>query len=119
MAVTTVQIIVSKVAEQGEYKNRVITGWETFQIIVKGEPVTKKRLWTMWLEYPADIIKADVVEFTGELGTKAGTYEKDGNTYNTVEHSLNKPRWTKIHAAVPGTQNKPDLVVTDGNDQPF
>jgi len=116
MAITKVQIIVSKVAEQGEYKNRVITGWETFQITVKGEPVTKKRLWTMWLEYPADIIKADVVEFEGELGTKAGTYEKDGNTYQTVEHSLNKPRWVKIHAAVPGTQTTP--VVDDGQ-QPF
>jgi hypothetical protein len=89
MAKVQVQITVSKVAENGDYKGRVISGWETFQITVKGEQITKKRQWTMWLDTASEITKDDVVTFTGDLGTKAGSFEKDGNTYQVVEHSLN------------------------------
>jgi hypothetical protein len=89
MARVQVQIVVSKVAENGDYKGRVISGWETFQITVKGESITKKRQWTMWLDAPSDLAKDDVVTFTGDLGSKAGSFEKDGNTYQVVEHSLN------------------------------
>jgi hypothetical protein len=103
MAKVQVQIVVSKVAENGEYKGRVISGWETFQINVKGEQITKKRQWTMWLELPSPIIKDDVVTFVGELGTKAGSFEKDGNTYQVVEHSLNAPTYTVDVKAVPLT----------------
>jgi hypothetical protein len=103
MAKVQVQIVVSKVAENGDYKGRVISGWETFQINVKGEQITKKRQWTMWLELPSPIIKDDVVTFVGELGTKAGSFEKDGNTYQVVEHSLNNPTYTVDVKAVPLT----------------
>jgi hypothetical protein len=103
MAKVQVQIVVSSVAENGEYKGRVIKGWETFQITVKGESITKKRQWTMWLELPSAITKDDVVTFVGELGTKAGSFEKDGNTYQVVEHSLNAPTYTVDVKAVPLT----------------
>lgn len=101
MAKVQVQIVVTKVADNGDYKGRVITGWETFLINVKGEQITKKRQWTMWLELPSDITKDDVVTFVGELGTKASSFEKDGNTYPVVEHSLNKATYTIDTKAVP------------------
>jgi hypothetical protein len=103
MARVQVQITVSSVAENGDYKGRVIKGWETFQITVKGEQITKKRQWTMWLELPSAILKDDVVTFVGDLGTKAGSFEKDGNTYQVVEHSLNHPTYVVDVKAVPLT----------------
>jgi hypothetical protein len=101
MAKVQVQIVVSSVAENGDYKGRVIKGWETYQITVKGESITKKRQWTMWLELPSPIVKDDVVTFVGELGSKAGSFEKDGNTYQVVEHSLNAPTYVIDTKAVP------------------
>jgi hypothetical protein len=101
MAKVQVQIVVSKVAENGEYKGRVISGWETFIITVKGEQITKKRQWTMWLDAASAINKDDVVTFTGDLGTKAGSFDKDGNTYQVVEHSLNNVSYTVNTQAVP------------------
>lgn len=101
MAKVQVQIVVSNVAQNGDYRNRVITGWESFTIQVKGVPTDKKRQWTMWLDAPAEIGKGDVVTFTGDLGTKAGTFEKDGTTYNTVEHSLNQVSFTINSKATP------------------
>jgi hypothetical protein len=101
MAKVQVQIVVSKVAENGEYKGRVISGWETFLITIKGEQITKKRQWTMWLDATSEIGKDDVVTFTGDLGTKAGSFEKDGNTYQVVEHSLNNVAYTINTKAVP------------------
>lgn len=101
MAKVQVQITVSKVAENGDYKGRVISGWETFVITVKGEQITKKRQWTMWLELPSAIVKDDVVTFVGELGTKAGSFEKEGQTYQVVEHSLNNATFTVDTHAVP------------------
>jgi hypothetical protein len=101
MAKVQVQIVVSKVAENGDYKGRVISGWETFLITVKGEQITKKRQWTMWLDAASAINKDDVVTFTGDLGTKAGSFEKDGNTYQVVEHSLNNVTYTVNTHAVP------------------
>jgi hypothetical protein len=101
MARVQVQITVSKVAENGDYKGRVISGWETFVITVKGEQITKKRQWTMWLDAPSSIIKDDIVSFVGDLGTKAGSFEKDGQTYQVVEHSLNNVTYKVDQHAVP------------------
>lgn len=101
MAKVQVQIVVSKVAENGDYKGRVVSGWESFTITVKGEQVNKKRQWTMWLDLPSSIVKDDVVTFTGDLGTKAGSFEKDGQTYQVVEHSLNQVSFTVNQHAVP------------------
>ena len=101
MAKVQVQIAVAKVAENGDYKGRVVTGWESFSINVKGEQVNKKRQWTMWLDMPSAIIKDDVVTFVGELGTKASEFEKDGTTYKVVEHSLNHVTFTVDVKAVP------------------
>jgi hypothetical protein len=101
MAKVQVQIVVSSVAENGDYKGRVFKGWESFTITVKGEPVNKKRQWTMWLDLPAAINKDDIVTFTGDLGTKAGSFEKDGQTYQVVEHSLNNVTYVVNSSAVP------------------
>ncbi len=101
MAKVKVQIVVSKVAEKGDYKGRVVSGWESFSIEFKGEQITKKRQWTMWLDLPSDLVKDDVVEFTGDLGTKAAEFEKDGQIFKTVEHSINSPSFTVITRAVP------------------
>ena len=101
MAQVKVQIAISKVAANAGYVGKVVGGWETFQITVKGEPVTKKRSWTMWLDKDYGINKGDVVEFIGELGTKADgtTFEYNGVTYYKVEHSLNVTSLTTISKA--------------------
>jgi hypothetical protein len=43
----------------------------------------------------------DVVTFVGDLGTKAGSFEKDGNTYQVVEHSLNNVTYKVDTKAAP------------------
>lgn len=97
MAIVSVQLHVSKLAGNGDYANRVIQGWETFSINVKGETVTKKRLWTIWLDKPCDLVKGDVVEFHGELGVKAGEpKEYMGKMYTPVECSMNEVRYNVI-----------------------
>ena len=120
MARVQVQIVVSKVAENGDYRGRVVSGWESFTINVKGEQVNKKRQWTMWLDAPSSIVKDDVVSFVGDLGTKAGTFEKDGQTYQVVEHSLNNVTYKVDTHAVPLTNtsaadawNKPVTQLTE------
>lgn len=117
MAHVTAQISVSITTNEGTWAGRKVSGWETFQIVVKGEPVTKHRNWTLWFTSPVQIAKGDVIEFSGELGTKASEYVKDGQTYKTVEHSVNDPFWKVIHKAEPKTETA--VVITDGNDQPF
>ena len=114
MARVQVQIIVSSVAENGDYKGRVIKGWESFTIRVKGEPVNKKRQWTMWLDAASSINKDDIVTFTGDLGTKAGSFDKDGTTYQVVEHSLNNVTYQVDTHAVPLT----NVQANDGWNKP-
>lgn len=102
MAKVQVQIVVAKVTENGDYKGRVVDGWESFTITFKGEQFNKNRHWTMWLDLPSSLVKDDVVTFTGDLGTKAGgLFEKDGQTYQLVEHSLNQATFTVNSHAVP------------------
>lgn len=122
MAKVQVQIVVSSVAENGDYKGRVFKGWESFTITVKGEPVNKKRQWTMWLDLPAAINKDDIVTFTGDLGTKAGSFEKDGQTYQVVEHSLNNVTYVVNSSAVPIPPSAHDgwnTPATDSGQSPF
>ncbi len=83
MAIVKVSGIVSNVA-----KERVIHLWETFD--VNGRTVYRK--WTIWAEVPWGVAKDDFLEVEGDLGTKIGSYEKDGETKTVVEHSLNSPR---------------------------
>ena len=122
MAKVQVQIVVSSVAENGDYKGRVFKGWESFTITVKGEPVNKKRQWTMWLDLPAAINKDDIVTFTGDLGTKAGSFEKDGQTYQVVEHSLNNVTYVVNSSAVPIPPSAHDAwnnATPDSGQSPF
>jgi hypothetical protein len=116
MAKVSVQIHVSSVAQNGDYRGRVINGWETYSIKLKGEQVTKKRQWTIWLDAASDLAKDDVVEFTGELGTKNGKFEKDGQEIAVVEHFINDARFTVIHRAEPQT-SKPVTELT--SEPPF
>ena len=83
MAKVTVTGIVSSVA-----KERVINLWETFD--VQGRQVFRK--WTIWAEVPWGLAKGDWIEVEGDLGSKIGSYEKEGETKQTIEHSLNSPR---------------------------
>jgi hypothetical protein len=101
MAKVSVQLHVSSVAQNGDYRGRVVNGWETYSITLKGESLTKKRAWTIWLDTPSDLAKDDVVEFVGELGTKNGKFEKDGQEIPVVEHFINQARYTVIAKGEP------------------
>jgi hypothetical protein len=59
----------------------------------------------MWLDAASSIVKDDIVTFTGDLGTKAGSFEKDGTTYQVVEHSLNNVTYKVDTHAVPLNSN--------------
>lgn len=113
MAITLVQVTISSVSKEGNYAGKVFKGWETYSINVKGEQITKKRLWTFWLETVADLNKGDVVEFQGELGTKGAQLDKDGKTYLVVEHTLNAPSVKVIHKALPGIDTLPPLPTNE------
>jgi hypothetical protein len=116
MAKVSVQLHVSSVAQNGDYRGKVINGWETFSIKIKGELVTKKRQWTIWLDTASDLIKDDVVEFTGELGTKNGKFTKDGQEIPVVEHFINEARYQVITKATPSA-SKPVTELT--SEPPF
>jgi hypothetical protein len=121
MAITLVQVTISSITKEGTYAGKVFKGWETYSIKVKGEQITKKRLWTFWLEQAADLNKGDVVEFQGELGTKAdgSTFEYSGVTYYKVEHTLNNPTVKVIHKTLPGIETLPPLPVSANEQSPF
>ena len=87
MAKTIVTGIVSSVA-----KERIINLWETYN--VNGREAFRK--WTIWAEVPWGVAKGDWLEVEGDLGSKIGSYEKDGETKQTIEHSLNSPRLVQI-----------------------
>lgn len=82
MAKVTLSGIVNSVA-----KNRIVNIWETFDI--QGRQVYRK--WTIWFDVANDIAKGDYIQVEGDLGTKVGSYEKDGETKQTIEHSINQP----------------------------
>lgn len=83
MAKVTVTGIVSSVA-----KERIINLWETFD--VNGRQVYRK--WTIWADVPWGVEKGDWLEVEGDLGSKIGSYERDGETKETIDHSVNSPR---------------------------
>jgi len=116
MAKVSVQLHVSSVAQNGDYRGRVINGWETYSIKLKGESVTKKRQWTIWLDVASDLAKDDVVEFVGELGTKNGKFTKDGQDIAVVEHFINDARFTVITKAKPAA---PKPVTEFTSEPPF
>jgi hypothetical protein len=104
MAETKVQFVVTAVSQNGDYRGRVIYGWETYDGKTRtGDTFTGKRQWTIWLEFPSDLVKGDLVEFVGKLGTKKGTYKKDENgpEVEVIEHYLNEARYTVLQRAVP------------------
>jgi hypothetical protein len=72
----------------GVHKERIISLWETFD--VNGREVYRK--WTIWADIPWNVAKDDWLEVTGDLGSKMGTYEKNGETKTVVEHSINSPQ---------------------------
>lgn len=99
MAETKVQFVVTSVSQNGDYRGKVIYGWETYQGTMKGnQTFTGKRQWTIWLEFPSELAKGDLAEFVGELVTKKGTYKKDESSpeIEVIEHSLTAARYTLL-----------------------
>jgi hypothetical protein len=103
MAKVSVEITVSSVSQNGDYRGRVIQGWESFNFEIKGVRYTKKRQWSAWFELPTSINKDDIVQITGDLITKADGVEKEyqGNKYFEVQHTIQDASFVLIKAAVP------------------
>lgn len=116
MAQVTGQVTISAVTTQGEYSGRAFKGWETYSYTYKGEQVTKKRAWTFWFDAAQDLNKGDVIEFSGELTTKAGDSDlttKTGYTFRPVEHVVNNPLVKVIHKSLPGIETLPPLPANE------
>jgi len=117
MAEAKVQFVVTAVSQNGIYKGKVVYGWETYEGKLKtGESFVGKRQWTIWLEFPSDLVKGDLAEFVGTLVTKKGTYKKDENgpELEVVEHHLDNARYTVLQRAVP----LPPKPVTEVTQEP-
>lgn len=94
-----------KVSESG----KALTLWETYtyEYLENGVPKLReaKRKWTIWFTKPVEgILSGDWVEIEGQLGTKVGAWEKDGETKSVVDHIINAPS-ILAHKAV--AQSKP------------
>jgi hypothetical protein len=63
----------------------IVTAWEKYTHFT-GE--VKSRRWSIWFEVILDLCEGDLIDVSGDLGTKVGKWEKDGQTHNVVEHSL-------------------------------
>jgi len=94
MAIVIISGNVSNVSDGGRF-----TVWEEFE--VQGKRVFRK--WTVWNNQPGIVADHDWVELKGTLGSKVGSYEKDGETRAVVDHSLNEPR---IIRHVPSTTSR-------------
>ena len=104
MAEIKVQFVVTSVSQNGNYRGKVIYGWETYQGVDRTQTAfTGKRQWTIWLEFPSELAKGDLAEFIGELGTKKGTYKKEENgpELEVIEHYVNNARYTLLKKAEP------------------
>jgi hypothetical protein len=104
----TVQIHgTAKVSES----KRTVTIWEEFTVTYKdGNTFERKRKWSIWFPNEVSFNDGDWIEVKGELGTKTGSYEKDGETIHTVEHSINEPKLLQVSAK---TQAKEPTVDVD------
>jgi hypothetical protein len=59
-------------------------------------------LWTCWFDLPqAQLAEHDTVIIEGRMSTKNGSYMKDGEQKNVVEHHLNDPRIIQHRATEP------------------
>lgn len=100
---------VSNISDKGRF-----TVWEKFD--VNGKQVFRK--WTVWFTHPVGVNDHDWVEVEGLLGSKVGSYEKDGETRAVVEHSLNEPRLVQHVVSTTskfGSDGKADAPVDDIN----
>lgn len=93
---------------------KVVTIWEEYlaSYFQDGSQKTRpaKRKWTIWFNTPIAIENGDFLEVRGELSTRMGTYEKDGEIKNAVEHSINNPEIVQLKQ-IP--QDKPKNVDLD------
>lgn len=102
---------VSNVSDKGRF-----TVWEKFH--VNGKDVFRK--WTVWFNTPTGVNDLDWVEIEGQLGSKIGSYEKDGETKTVVDHSINEPRLVQHHVSENGkfgSLGKAEPI--DESDAPF
>lgn len=77
--------------------------WETINAEKRdGTIVVIKKLWTIWSDQTLEVtidpaaLGKTWVEVEGELTTKISSYEKDGETKQAVEHSINKARLIRV-----------------------
>jgi len=63
----------------------IVTAWESYTHFTGA---VKARRWSIWFEVILDLYEGDLIDVVGDLGTKVGKYDKDGKTYDVVEHSL-------------------------------
>lgn len=90
---------------------RTVSIWEEFTVTYKdGNSFERKRKWTVWFNNEVSFNTGDWIEVKGELSTKTGSYEKDGETVQTVEHSINEPKLLQVSAK---TQEKVPTVDLD------
>jgi hypothetical protein len=89
---------------------RAVTLWEAFTVTYKdGNTFERKRKWTIWFASEVSFNDGDWIEVKGELGTKPGSYEKDGETIHTVEHSINEPKLLQVKAKTQAQTSAVDL----------
>ncbi len=64
-------------------------------------------LWTCWFDVPQlHLGEHDTVQIDGRLSTKIGSYEKNGETKQVVEHHLND---AGIREHTPNTSYSPEV----------
>jgi hypothetical protein len=84
---------------------RSVSIWEHFTVTYKdGNTFERKRKWTVWFPNEVSFEDGDWIEVKGELGTKTGTYEKNGETLHTVEHSINEPTIVQVKPKSPAKE---------------
>lgn len=85
-------------------KFNIVKFWETYEV----NGTDRHRLWTAWADSAQAYNQGDIIEVTGDLGTKVGTFNKPGEeTRSVVEHSLNNVTIVLKKAADPKEATKP------------
>lgn len=68
---------------------QIITVWEKY---LNGRHEPKNRKWTLWHSGAIlDLGEGDILDVTGDLGTKTETWTKDGTENLVVGHSIHSP----------------------------
>lgn len=63
----------------------IVTAWENY---THHTGAAKARRWSIWFEVILDLCEGDLIDVIGDLNTKVGKWDKDGESISVVEHSL-------------------------------